>query len=72
MPSPIAHSIVGGTCYFASRDSSKCRTDTLLEKKSLYGDTIGHIVMLPEESIKINSQFELWLAEKIILNQHSK
>ena len=30
MPSPIAHSIVGGTCYFASRDSSKWRTITLL------------------------------------------
>jgi len=32
----------------------------------LIGKRIGHITMLPEESIKINSEFELWLAEKII------
>jgi CMP-N-acetylneuraminic acid synthetase len=31
----------------------------------LLGDTIGHITMLPEESIRINSAFDFWLAEKI-------
>jgi len=30
LPSPIAHSIIGSTFYFASRDSSKWRTITLL------------------------------------------
>jgi CMP-N-acetylneuraminic acid synthetase len=32
----------------------------------LLGDTIGHVIMLPEESIKIASEFDLWMAEKII------
>ena len=31
------------------------------------GKRVGHITMLPEESIKINSDFEFWLAEQIIL-----
>lgn len=31
------------------------------------GDKIGHIIMLPEESIKINSKYEHWLAEKILI-----
>jgi CMP-N-acetylneuraminic acid synthetase len=30
------------------------------------GEKIGHIVMPPEESIKINSEYDLWLAGKII------
>ena len=30
------------------------------------GGKVGHITMLPEESIKINSDFDFWLAEKII------
>ena len=34
--------------------------------KDVYGKKIGHIVMLPEENIKIKSSFELWQAEKII------
>lgn len=34
--------------------------------KKLVGEKVGHITMLPEESIKINSAFELWLVEKII------
>ena len=32
------------------------------------GKRVGHITMLPEESIKINSDFEFWLAEQIILS----
>lgn len=47
------------------------KTDKLLETKSFFGGLIGHIVMLPEESVKINSEFELWLAEKILLKQNS-
>jgi len=32
----------------------------------LLGKKIGHIQMLPWESIKINSEYELWLAERIL------
>lgn len=39
----------------------------------LTGEKIGHIIMLPEESVKINTEFDLWLAEKIILEwDHQK
>jgi glycosyltransferase involved in cell wall biosynthesis len=48
------------------------KVDKLFETKSLYGGSIGHVVMLPEESVKINSEFELWLAERVLLGQHSK
>jgi radical SAM superfamily enzyme YgiQ (UPF0313 family)/CMP-N-acetylneuraminic acid synthetase len=34
--------------------------------KNFYGKKVSHIVMLPEESVKIKSAFDLWLAEKII------
>ena len=37
-----------------------------LESGNLTGDKVGHINMLPEESIKINSDYEFWLAEKIL------
>ncbi len=30
------------------------------------GKKIGHIIMLPEESIKVNSSYDLWHAEKIL------
>jgi CMP-N-acetylneuraminic acid synthetase len=41
------------------------KVDAITEKDFL-GKRIGHIVMLPEESIKITNKFEFWLAEKII------
>ena len=41
------------------------KVDAITEEDFL-GKKIGHIIMLPEESIKINSHFEFWLAEKII------
>lgn len=37
-----------------------------IKKGNFLGRKIGHIVMLPEESIKIDSDFNFWLAEKII------
>lgn len=40
------------------------RLDTVLAGKFL-GEKIGHITMLPEESVRINSEYEFWLAEKI-------
>jgi CMP-N-acetylneuraminic acid synthetase len=33
---------------------------------NFHGKKVGHIMMLPEESIKIKSPFDLWQAEKII------
>ena len=40
------------------------RADTVLDGKFL-GDSIGHIMMLQEESVRIDSEYEFWLAEKI-------
>lgn len=40
------------------------RVDTVLAGKFL-GERIGHITMLPEESVRISSAYEFWLAEKI-------
>ena len=40
------------------------RVETLLAGMFL-GEKIGHITMLPEESVRINSEYDLWLAEKI-------
>jgi len=40
----------------------------VIKRERLVGDRVGHIVMLPEESVKINSAFEFWLAENIISN----
>ena len=39
---------------------------SVLKENRLIGETVGHITMLPEESIKINSDYEFWMAEKII------
>ena len=39
---------------------------SVLKENRLIGKTVGHITMLPEESIKINSEYEFWLAERII------
>ena len=38
----------------------------MISKEDFVGRKIGHIVMLHEESIEINSHFEFWLAEKIL------
>ena len=37
-----------------------------IKNKILTGDKVSHITMLEEESVKINSDYEFWLAEKII------
>ncbi|MCP4374811.1 MAG: hypothetical protein GY794_01320, partial [bacterium] len=41
------------------------KTETI-ESLSLLGKTVGHITMLPEESIKINSSFDFWLVQRIM------
>ena len=38
----------------------------VLRNGTLVGKKVSHINMLPEESVKINSDYEFWLAEKII------
>ncbi len=43
-----------------------------LEEENFLGKSVGHIQMMPEESIKINSDYEFWLAEKIIMDYISK
>ena len=42
---------------------------SVFKKNRMIGKTVGHITMLPEESIKINSEYEFWLAEKLILEK---
>jgi CMP-N-acetylneuraminic acid synthetase len=37
-----------------------------IKRDSFLGNSISHIAMLPEESIKIDSEFNFWLAEKVI------
>jgi CMP-N-acetylneuraminic acid synthetase len=39
-----------------------------ITKKRAVGDSIGHIVMLPEESIRIRNNFDFWLAENVLKN----
>lgn len=40
----------------------------IISLKRMLGETIGHIVMLPEESIRIRNNFDFWLAEQILCN----
>jgi len=44
----------------------------VIKDKSFLGNKIGHIVMLPDESIKITSEYDLWLCEKIITERRTK
>ena len=37
-----------------------------IKEGNIHGKKIGHITMLKEESIKINSDFELWIAKEIL------
>ena len=46
------------------------KTETI-KGGNLLGKKIGHIIMLPEESIKINSKYDLWTAEKILSEWHN-
>jgi CMP-N-acetylneuraminic acid synthetase len=41
------------------------RTESIVEDE-IMGKRLGHIVMLPEESIKIDSRFSFWQAERIL------
>ena len=38
----------------------------VIRNGNFLGKKIGHIIMLPEESIKISSEYDLWLCEKVI------
>jgi CMP-N-acetylneuraminic acid synthetase len=46
------------------------KTETI-KGGNLLGKKIGHIIMLPEESVKINSKYDLWTAEKILNEWHN-
>lgn len=41
---------------------------SVIKKDGFLGSKIGHILMLPEESIKVDSEFNYWLAEKILID----
>ena len=41
-------------------------TKTNFIENNTYGEQIGHIVMLKEESFNIHNQFDFWLVEKIL------
>jgi hypothetical protein len=43
-----------------------------IREGKLFGEKVGHISMLPEESIKLNSNFEFFIAEKIIQSEMLK
>jgi len=47
------------------------KTD-VIQSGHFLGKKIGHIVMLPEESIKINNEYDLWLAEKILTERQER
>jgi CMP-N-acetylneuraminic acid synthetase len=38
----------------------------VIEGGKFIGNSVGHVTMLPEESIKINSEYEFWLAERVM------
>ncbi len=38
----------------------------VINSGAFLGEKVGHVTMLPEESVKINSEFEFWMAEKIL------
>lgn len=40
-----------------------------LRAGSLLGTRVGHITMLPEEGLRIRSEFDFWLAEKIAMER---
>lgn len=37
-----------------------------ISPKRILGERIGHIIMLPEESIRIRNNFDFWLSERIL------
>ena len=51
---------------------STFREPLKISKDSFFGDELGHIMMLQEESIKIDSEFNFWMAEKLLLEQSKK
>lgn len=42
------------------------KRETLEKEGSVIGESVGHILMSEEESIRINSEFDFWLAEQIL------
>lgn len=44
----------------------------VIEAEKSMGNQVGHITMLPEESVKINSDYEFWLAEQLLAKRHTE
>jgi len=44
----------------------------IINQSRMRGDKIGHISMLPEDSINIKSELDLWIAERIVKEWRSK
>jgi len=44
----------------------------VFRRGELLGKRVGHMTMLPEESLKITSEYELWLAHKIVQDWRSR
>ena len=37
-----------------------------IKNNVMHGEKVGHITMLPEESVKLSSDYELWLVKNIL------
>lgn len=40
-----------------------------ITRRSFLGRTIGHVLMSPQDSVQITTEFERWLAEKLLLDE---
>jgi len=59
--------------YRANGAVTLCLADKLeVMDGNLDNRTVGHIVMLSQESVRINSEFEFWLAEKILASDFNQ
>ncbi len=47
------------------------RTDVVRAGR-LLGEHVGHITMLPEESVRVRNEFEFWLTEKLVTERRSR
>ncbi len=45
---------------------------SVIKKDNFLGKRISHITMLPDESIKLDNEFNFWLADKIIREWEKK
>jgi len=53
-----------GAIYISRRE--------VIRPESFLGETVGHVVMTPEESVHIDSEFDLWIAERMLEEKKGK